>query len=43
MKWSFCCDDSSVRFGVTFAETNSSEVRTLEEAHRVKGDGRFDM
>ncbi|KAK8796925.1 hypothetical protein WA588_001050 [Blastocystis sp. NMH] len=42
VKWSFCCDDSSVRFGVTFTETNS-EVRTLEEAHRVKGDGRFDI
>ena len=43
MKWSLCCDDSTIRFSVVLNVQGTQEVRMLEDAHRVKGDGRYDM
>ena len=43
VKWSFCCDDSTIRFSVVLNVQGTQEIRMIEDAHRVKGDGRYDM
>ncbi|KNB42379.1 hypothetical protein JH06_4911 [Blastocystis sp. subtype 4] len=43
VKWSFCCDDSTIRFSVVLNVQGTQEIRMIEDAHRVKGDGRYDI
>ena len=43
MKWLFESEDDGVRFSVVFNDAVTGETREVEESHRVKGDGRFDM
>ena len=43
MKWLFNCDDNTVRFSVIFTTSQTRESVVVEEEHRVKGDGRYDL
>ena len=43
MKWLFNCDDNTVRFSVVFTNSQTRESVVVEEEHRVKGDGRYDL
>ena len=42
MKWCFSCGDSSIRFSVLFIDPQG-EASTVQDAYRVKADGRYDM
>ena len=43
VKWLFEGEDDGVRFSVVFNDAATGEAREVEESHRVKGDGRFDL
>ena len=43
MKWLFNCNDNTVRFSVVFTTSQTRESVVVEEEHRVKGDGRYDL